>query len=551
MLQQPTISVLAVSDANDRRLETLLRFLEGSASVVVQRLSSVPGDLSLFDAVMTVDMDAGDPAASRLLSYAESGGGWLSWITNDRVIIPDAFGVALSSVKPPCELRVLFKDREHWMGHRLPDAIYVDGPLIPLEITRPETEIILYADWHYAHQWVMAGRKKGEGRLACTTIADLSHPVVRQLVLRQLRQLAGLPIHPRPMGVGILGYAPSVGKLHGTGADQTQGLILRAACDLDAGRRTQASADFPGITLHGTPESMAADPQVDLVIVATPPNTHARLSIRMMEAGKHVVCEKPMAISRSESEAMAEAADVHRVHLSCHQNRRWDPDYLAIKKALDDGRIGDLFHMETFVGHYHHPCGYWHSHVSVSGGTRYDWGAHYLDWMVSLIPETVSGVLGTRHKRVWHDVTNADQERITIRFAGGQEAEFLHSDIAAARKPKWYLLGTKGAIVGRWKDVPVYQLHPDHYYDRNDIPATEMPPELTAYGRERSGNITSRRLDLLPRDPTAFHKNLADHLLTGEAIAAPLSDSLKVVAILEAAGRSMENGGRLEAPHGP
>jgi predicted dehydrogenase len=295
---------------------------------------------------------------------------------------------------------------------------------------------------------------------------------------------------------------------------------------------------------------MAADPQVDLVIVATPPNTHAHLSIQMMEAGKHVVCEKPMAISRSESEAMAESADVHRVHLSCHQNRRWDPDYLAIKKALDDGRIGDLFHMETFVGRYHHPCGYWHSHVAVSGGSRYDWGAHYLDWIVSLIPETVSGVTGTRHKRVWHDVTNADQERITIRFAGGQEAEFLHSDIAAARKPKWYLLGTRGAIVGRWKDVPVYQHHPDHYYDRNDIPATEMPPELTAYGRERSGNITGRRLDLLPRDLNAFHKNLADHLLTGEALAAPLSDSLKVVAILETAGRSMENGGRLEALNG-
>ena len=109
-----------------------------------------------------------------------------------------------------------------------------------------------------------------------------------------------------------------------------------------------------------------------------------------------------------------------------------------IKQALIEGSIGDLFYMETFVGGFNHPCGYWHSHDEISGGLAYDWGGHYLDWIVGLIPERIKTVICTRHKRVWHDVTNADQERIQIRFAGGQEAEFIHSDIAALRKPKWY-----------------------------------------------------------------------------------------------------------------
>ena len=109
-----------------------------------------------------------------------------------------------------------------------------------------------------------------------------------------------------------------------------------------------------------------------------------------------------------ETDAMVDMSVRQGVHLSCHQNRRWDVDYLAIKQALAEGLLGELFYMETFVGGFSHPCGYWHSHDTISGGTSYDWGGHYLDWIVSLIPERAKAVNGTRHKRVWHDITNAD-----------------------------------------------------------------------------------------------------------------------------------------------
>ena len=243
---------------------------------------------------------------------------------------------------------------------------------------------------------------------------------------------------------------------------------------------------------------------------------------------------------------MVEIAEKQCVHLSCHQNRRWDVDYLAIKQALADGLIGDLFYMETFVGGFAHPCGYWHSHHTISGGTAYDWGGHYLDWIVSLIPGRVKAVVGTRHKRVWHDVTNADQERIQIYFASGQEAEFLHSDIAAVRKPKWYLLGTTGAIVGHWRDVTAYEIDPVLYFKQYDIPATEMVPDLNLHCRHSSGQIVVQKLAMPKRVHYGLYKNLADHLLTGEPIVAPLDQSVLVVAILEAAARSAANGGTVE-----
>ena len=165
------------------------------------------------------------------------------------------------------------------------------------------------------------------------------------------------------------------------------------------------------------------------------------------------------------------------------------------------------------------------------------------------MPERVEAVVATRHKRVWQDVTNADQERIQVRFSGGKEAEFMHSDIAAARKPKWFLLGTEGAIVGTWRDVISHEFDPDHYYQRHDIPATEMVPDLTLFRRHHSGDIVRLNPAIPDRDHYRFHSNLADHLLWGEPLVAPLSDSVKVVTILEAAARSMANGGTVEVVH--
>lgn len=244
----------------------------------------------------------------------------------------------------------------------------------------------------------------------------------------------------------------------------------------------------------------------------------------------------------------SQASQARQVHLGCHQNRRWDPDYLAVREAVEGRLIGELFQLETFVGGFDHPCGFWHSHSRVSGGTSWDWGAHYLDWIVSLMPHRVEAVIGTRHMWVWHDVTDADQERIQVRFEGGLEAEFIHSDIAAVRKPKWYLLGTEGAIEGRWRDRVALRADLIVHYREDPIPATEMAPEMLLLRRQRDRQVTSMPMALPPRDPFGFHRNLADHLLTGEPLVAPLEDSVKVVAILEAAARSMEKGGSVEVP---
>lgn len=540
------ITVLLLDDGSVENVPGLAAYLSKIPHLRLNHSSQLAGDLSQWDVIITA-VEALDPlTVDRLTAWVRSGKGWLNIIGRQVREVPALLGAQPQPAGPLCELRVLFDNRDHPLGVRLPEKIFVSGYHHPLAMRADDAEIILYADWRFQHSPVMTLRRLDDGLVACTTLRDFTQPVLCQLFYRLIRQLSGCSLAERLLGIGILGYAPSVGRYHGQGAARTLGLRLRAVCDLNPARLEQARKDFDGIKTYDSPALLGSDPDVDVVIVATAPNTHAKLAMQMMAAGKHVVCEKPLALTCRETAAMAEAAVSSGVHLSCHQNRRWDVDYLAIKQALAEDLIGDLFYIETFVGGFSHPCGYWHSDTAVSGGTAYDWGGHYIDWIISLLGGRIEAVIGTRHKRLWHDVTNADQERIQIRFSGGREAEFIHSDVAAARKPKWYLLGTRGAIVGRWRDVTEYEIDPLYYYQQHDIPATEMPPDLTVYRRNGPDGIAVLKPAMPVRPMFGYHRNLADHLLTGESLAAPLEDSMRVVAVLEAAARSMANGGRVE-----
>ena len=462
--------------------------------------------------------------------------------------LPPLFGAQAGAPGPGVELLLKLADPEHPLARRLPGTTYLHHRFQPLEPTDNAAQPVLTTVWHHREVPLALLREEGNGRACSITLQAYGEPFFQQLIHRVVRHLAGLE-EPPPLGVAVLGYGPSgsVGHLHGLAVQEVPGLELRAVCDRDSERLRQARADFPGARTHPTTQELGRDPSVDLVIIATPPNTHAELAIQLLRAGKHVVCEKPLCITREESEAMIQVAEENGRVLSCYQNRRWDPDYLAIRGALQEGLLGEPFYLETFVGGFDHPCEYWHSHEPISGGTLYDWGAHYVDWILNLFPGPTVSVAGTSHKRVWHDVTNADQVRAQIRFVGGEEAEFLHSDVAALRKPKWYLLGTEGAIVGQWNEVTLRQPDPLTYFTEEAVPGTETLPTLSLHRRHPSGSMAVQQLQVPERRRHAYHLALADHLLSGEPLAVTAPSAARVVAVLEAATRSAQRGGEPEA----
>ena len=481
-----------------------------------------------------------------LYTFVTSGGG-LVCVGNAAETYHEyeLLGQVLGNIHGTCstrsELIVRVANPAHYITRRVDPSFAVLESLYMLVRVPEDATILWRTTWHYASYTLAYAYSFGAGRVFCTTLgstpASASHPVYQQMVARAIRYASGVETEERAARVAMIGYG-AIGFEHGTAITQVPGLEYALVCDRNEERLAQARSAFPGVQTCLNLEQVAEDPTIDLVIVSTPPNTHAAISMQMLQAGKHVVSEKPFCLTTMEADAMIQLAQEQHLALTVYQCRRWDPDFLAIQEIVQRGTIGDVFHIETFIGGYAHPCDYWHSHEPISGGVFYDWGSHYLDWILQLIPDRVVSVRGVEHKRVWHDVSNADQSSVYLRFAGGQEAEFLHSDIAAALKPKWYILGDQGAIVGQWRKETVKTRRWSGDLIEQHLAPSEALPELSVFTREMSGAIHEQQI-MLPLAPVhAFHRNLANHLHSGEPLAVPPEESRRNITVMEAAKRS-------------
>src|SRR5262245_10456079 len=387
----------------------------------------------------------------------------------------------------------------------------------------------------------------GAGRVVSCGLGNtddaLSTPALAQILARALRP--DLHCCGRNIGVGIVGYGPlgGMGYHHGLGVTETDGLELVAAVDPYLERRKTAETDFPGVRTYAGVSELLGDDDVEVAIVATPPVHHASLALELLQAGKHVACEKPLCLTVAEADRIIAAAAAGDRMLTVYQNRRWDPDFVAIRRAVDAGLLGLVFNVETFVGGYEHPCRTWHSDAAASGGAAYDWGSHHIDWVLQLLGGAPRQVQAHGHKRVWHDVTNLDQLRVRMTWSDGREAEFFQSDVAAVRRPKFYVQGTSGTLVGHYRVVTLEHVEPGRGYVARQMHHAEAPAELLLARYESGYGISETRLPSAPEQPFAFHRNLADHLHLGEPLAVTPASVRQVIGVLEAARRSTEQGG--------
>ena len=490
-----------------------------------------------------------------LCTFVEQGGGLIC--LGDAIEAYreyDQLGEVLGRVHGICtprsEIIAHVATPHHYITRRVDPSFAVVEAVYLLRVVPPDAHVLWQTSWHYIPHILAYTRDYGRGHVFCTPLGSSpetqEHPVFQQMVARATQYVMGAETEERVANVAMLGYG-AIGFEHGTAISNVPGLAYTLVCDQNQERLTVATKAFPGIRTCTDHNEVAEDPDIDVVIVSTPPNTHASISMQMLQAGKHVVSEKPFCLRTQEADEMILLAKEQRRLLTVYQCRRWDPDYLAIQQVLKRGTIRTIFHIETFIGGYGHPCHYWHSLEPISGGVFYDWGSHYLDWILNLIPDPVVSVRGVEHKRVWYDVTNADQSCVYLRFAAGQEAQFLHSDIAAAVKPKWNILGERGAIVGYWRQETVKSRRWSGDLAEERLALSEAPPDLRVFTRDTGDIIHEQHLTLPPAPLYAFHRNLANALHSGEPLAVPPEEARRNIVVMEAAKRSAERGGEVIA----
>jgi predicted dehydrogenase len=514
------------------------------------------GEMLASEGVLLLSGDTGPLTAEQeagIREFVARGGGLVCFgdaveAYRESALLSEVLGNVHGICTPRTEIIARPATFDHYLTRRVDPSFAVLEAVYILDVVPPDAEVLWRTSWRYATYALAYTRPYGKGRVFCTTLGSdpetRRHPVFRQMIERATRYVSGAESVEMPKRVAMIGYG-AIGFEHGTAISHVPGLEYALVCDRNEERLAAARQAFPGVETCTDLNQIADDPSIDVVIVSTPPNTHASISMQMLRAGKHVVSEKPFCLTTAEADEMIDLAREHGLALSVYQCRRWDPDFLAIRRVIEQGIVGEVFHIETFIGGYAHPCDYWHSHEPISGGVFYDWGSHYLDWILQLVAEPVVSVRGVEHKRVWHDVTNADHSVVYLRFAGGQEAQFMHSDIAAAVKPKWYILGTKGAIVGHWRQETVKSRRWSGDLIEERLALSEALPDIYVHTRELNGVIHEQRL-MLPEAPSyAFHRNLANHLHNGEALAVPPEESRRNILVMEAAKRSAENGGEL------
>ena len=327
----------------------------------------------------------------------------------------------------------------------------------------------------------------------------------------------------KPIRVGLLAYG-AIGSEHNMAVQNTSGLILAAVCDTKPERIVAAREVAPDFVGFSDANEMLDSGLIDLVVISTPPNSHFHWAKQSLERGIHVVLEKPMALTTDECDQLIQLSLDKNLLLVVYQNRRFDSDFVTMRSQILSGAIGEVYQFDTFVGGYSRPCDYWHSDSVVSGGAIFDWGSHFIDQILNIINDDVAHVSGQNHKRVWTHATNADHAQVTITFTTGKQATFVHSDLAAARKPKFYVLGTLGAIVANWNP----QAEPA---------VADFPAILTLHRHDG----TSQIIEPKKLDEFEFHRSIVDYLTSGTPMSVSAMQSRNVVAIMQAAEESALN----------
>ncbi len=394
-------------------------------------------------------------------------------------------------------------------------------------------EPYLQAYWRNVAHPMAYTRTQSNGRVGYLALGHderaFGHPAFQSQVVRQLRWVCGeTDVFERSIGCGIVGYggAFSMGKHHAESINQCQGLDAVAVCDVVESRLELAEDDFPGVKTYTSLDKMLEDDEVELCVLVTPHDTHAPLAIQCSKGGRHVVSEKPFCLTVKEATDMIRAARRAGTVCSVFHNRRRDADFLTIKGLIDDGAIGEVFQVEANAGGYGYPGDWWRSSKAISGGAFYDWGAHFIDWILNLVPRRIESIYGFfPPKRVWHQVTNEDHCWACIRFEGGVMATFEQSSIAAVGKSKWRILGTRGGItMGENDTIKLVQVQPDGRRVESLVPYVEG-------------------------DWHGYYRALADHLILDDPLEVTPESARRVIGVLSLAEQSSAKGRPLPVPY--
>ena len=349
----------------------------------------------------------------------------------------------------------------------------------------------------------------------------------------------------KPLRVGVVGYGLAGRVFHAPFVSAVPGLLLAA---IVSSRTEQIHEAWPGVAVLSSVEEAFESPELDLLVIASPNHTHVAFTRRALESGKHVVVDKPVASSSAEVAGLAELASRKGLIFAPFHNRRWDGDFLTVRRLLQGGTLGRLVSFESHFDRFRPQVreATWKERADDSNGLLMDLGPHLVDQALALFGPPESLVASVRRDREGSEID--DGFDLWLQYPSFHV--LLRSTLIAAEpSPRFLVHGTRGSYrkLGVDPQEPVLvagakvpRLGEETLWLREE-PAS-WGELAVAHDASQPDALDRTRLETMPGDYRGFYSNVRDVIRGDAALQVTPEDARRTLLLLELARESSQKG---------
>jgi scyllo-inositol 2-dehydrogenase (NADP+) len=337
--------------------------------------------------------------------------------------------------------------------------------------------------------------------------------------------------------IAIIGLG-GMGSAHHEFIKGFEHIFVKGIFDIAPSRVEYARSQ--GIYAYESLEAVLDDKDIDIVTITTPNDFHKPIAIAAMAKGKNVVSEKPVTLGSADLQEMIDASKKYGVLFTVHQNRRWDEDFLTIKKLYDEGTLGEIFNIESRVHGSRGIPGDWRGDKAQGGGMMLDWGVHIIDQMLQMVHEKIKKVYAIMQYITTDEVD--DGFKLMLTFESGKTALLEVGTSNFISLPRWYVQGQNGTVVIEdWsmngKIVSIQS------WEKKDVVPIKTAAGLTKTMAPRTDDtIKEYPLPKVTSDLHDFYINVVDTISGKAQIIVKHNELMRVMKLMEAAFLSDRTG---------
>jgi predicted dehydrogenase len=338
--------------------------------------------------------------------------------------------------------------------------------------------------------------------------------------------------------VGIIGYGYATKTFHAPLISETEGLELVAIASSDAGK---VRADYPNtalMTVENTPEELIARPDIDLIVIPTPNQTHFSLAQQALLAGKHVVVDKPVTVTSRDAHKLARLAQEQGLILSIFHNRRLDGDFLTIKRLIKENALGRIVHFESHFDRFRpQVLTRWRESDTAGSGIWYDLGSHLLDQAVQLFGKP--DAIHLTEMKVRDGAKATDFFHATLQYKNSVNQPLLvilhASTLAAITGARFLVHGTAGSFEKHGLDTQEDALKAGVRPGANDWGLDENCGTLKVL---KDGNLSETSVNNERGDYLKYYAYIHDAIRKKAPNPVPAEEAALIIELIEAGEKS-------------